>query len=99
MKISPMGTELLHADGQTGVTKLIVGFHNFAKAPKTVEERGVGDARLRGVEETFTLLEFTVLERKEGRGTKREKKRNRKHMGDSSLRQFGTWKLEGFQHC
>ena len=26
--------ELLHVDGQTDVTKLIVAFRNFAKAPK-----------------------------------------------------------------
>ena len=45
MKISAIGTELFCADGQTGVTKLTVGFHNFAKAPKTVgeeeEEKGI----------------------------------------------------------
>jgi hypothetical protein len=39
MKISHLGAELFHADGQTerqgGKTKLIDGFHNFAKAPKT----------------------------------------------------------------
>jgi len=40
MKIQPVGAELLHADGQEGgqtethMTKLIVAFHNFAKAPK-----------------------------------------------------------------
>jgi len=42
MKIRPVGAELFHADGQTdrwkdgqtGVTKLIVSFRNFAKAPK-----------------------------------------------------------------
>jgi len=29
-----MGDELFHADGETtGMTKLIVAFHNFAKAP------------------------------------------------------------------
>jgi len=27
-----MGAELFHADGQTGVTKLIVAFRNFANA-------------------------------------------------------------------
>jgi hypothetical protein len=43
MKISPVGAELFHADGrmderagrQTDMTKLIVAFRNFAKAPKT----------------------------------------------------------------
>jgi hypothetical protein len=40
MKISPVGTELLHADGrtdrQTNVTKLIVAFRISATAPKTM---------------------------------------------------------------
>ena len=35
MKIRPVGAELLHADGQTDITKLIVAFRNFAKAPKS----------------------------------------------------------------
>jgi len=43
IKIRPVGNELFHADrqtegptdGQTGVMKLIVAFHNFANAPKT----------------------------------------------------------------
>jgi len=43
MKILPVGAELFHADGQTegrqtkrqtDITKLIVTFKNFAKAPK-----------------------------------------------------------------
>jgi hypothetical protein len=43
MKILPVGAELFHAEGetksgqikrQTDVTKLIVTFNNFAKAPK-----------------------------------------------------------------
>jgi hypothetical protein len=34
MKIHPVGAELFHADGQTDLTKLIVAFHNFTKAPK-----------------------------------------------------------------
>jgi len=29
-----VGDELLHADGQSGMTNLIVAFRNFAKAPK-----------------------------------------------------------------
>ena len=29
-----MGAELLHADGHTKMTKLIVAFHNFVNAPK-----------------------------------------------------------------
>jgi len=35
MKIRPLATELFRAgDGRTDMTKLIVGFRNFAKAPK-----------------------------------------------------------------
>jgi hypothetical protein len=34
MKIRPVGAELFHVDGQTDVTKLIVAFCSFAKAPK-----------------------------------------------------------------
>jgi len=35
MKIRPVGAELLHADGRTDMTKLIVIFGNFANVPKT----------------------------------------------------------------
>jgi len=38
MKICPDGAELFHADGrkheETGVTKLIVAYHNFSNAPE-----------------------------------------------------------------
>jgi hypothetical protein len=34
MKISPVGNELFHADGQTSVTKLTVAFRNFTNSPK-----------------------------------------------------------------
>ena len=30
----PVGAELLHADGQTDMTKVTVDFRNFANAPK-----------------------------------------------------------------
>ena len=33
MKINSVGVEVYRADGQTDVTKLIVAFCNFAKAP------------------------------------------------------------------
>jgi hypothetical protein len=33
MKISPVGAELSHAEGQTDMTKLIVAYRNFSKAP------------------------------------------------------------------
>ena len=36
MKIHPVGAELFYADGQTDVTKFIVVFCNFAKAPKII---------------------------------------------------------------
>ena len=34
-----MGSELLHADGQTDMTKLIVTFRNFSNVLKTVFQR------------------------------------------------------------
>ena len=43
MKIRPVGAELFHADGQThgrtDMTKLIVGFRNFAKVTKKITSR------------------------------------------------------------
>jgi len=33
MKFRPLGAELFHADGQTNMTKVIVAFRHFAKAP------------------------------------------------------------------
>jgi hypothetical protein len=35
-KIHPERAEFLHADGQTGMTKLTVAFRNFANAPTTI---------------------------------------------------------------
>jgi hypothetical protein len=34
IKIRPVGAELLHADGQTDMKKLIVAFRNFVNASK-----------------------------------------------------------------
>ena len=34
MKIRQVGAELFHADGRTGITKLIVAYRNFIKSPK-----------------------------------------------------------------
>ena len=34
MKILPVGVEFSHADGRKNSQKLVVAFHNFAKAPK-----------------------------------------------------------------
>jgi len=33
MKIRPVGTEFFYVDRRTDMTKLIVGFRNFAKMP------------------------------------------------------------------
>jgi hypothetical protein len=35
MKIRPVGVELLHADGRTDMTKLMLDLRNFVKAPTT----------------------------------------------------------------
>jgi len=35
MKVRPVGVELLHADGRTGMTKLTVVFRNFVNVLKT----------------------------------------------------------------
>jgi hypothetical protein len=34
IKVRTMGSELLHAEGQKDMTKLIVAFRNFSNAPK-----------------------------------------------------------------
>jgi len=34
MKIRPVGAELFYADRRTDMSKLIVAFRNFVKAPK-----------------------------------------------------------------
>ena len=36
MQIPPMGGELFHVEGQTGMAKLIVAFRNFADAPACI---------------------------------------------------------------
>ena len=36
MKRRPVGDELFHADGWTGVTKVVVAFRNFANATENV---------------------------------------------------------------
>jgi hypothetical protein len=38
MKIRPVGAGLFHADGQTAMTKQIVPFRSFQKAPKNSEK-------------------------------------------------------------
>jgi hypothetical protein len=47
MKIRPVGAELLHADGQTEMTKLTVAFRNILKAPNNA-----ADERCRETEKT-----------------------------------------------
>jgi len=37
MKIHPVGAEMVLADRGTKTTELILTFHNFANAPKTVK--------------------------------------------------------------
>jgi hypothetical protein len=37
MKIRPVAAEIFYADGRTDMTKLIVAFRNFRKAPKNSE--------------------------------------------------------------
>jgi len=37
MVIRPVRAELFHADRRTDMTKLIVAFRNFAKAPKYIK--------------------------------------------------------------
>ena len=39
MKIRPVGDELFRADGRTDMTKLIVAFRIFAKAPKNGQNK------------------------------------------------------------
>jgi len=34
MKIRPVGAQLFHADGRTGMRKLTVAFHSSANVPK-----------------------------------------------------------------
>jgi len=36
MKIRPVGAEVFHADGRTDMTKQVVAFCNFSKAPKNI---------------------------------------------------------------
>jgi hypothetical protein len=38
-KIRPVGAELFHADRRPDMTKLIVPFRNFAKAPKNTSPK------------------------------------------------------------
>ena len=41
MKIRSVGAEFLHADGRTDMTKLLVAFRNFSKAPKLTPHLGL----------------------------------------------------------
>jgi hypothetical protein len=36
MEIRSVGAELFHADRQTDMTKLIIAFHKYANAPKSL---------------------------------------------------------------
>jgi len=50
MKISPVGVELFHADartdGHTSMTKLIIAFRNYVKAPKELRDIPVMECAL-----------------------------------------------------
>jgi hypothetical protein len=63
-KLRPVGAELFHADGQTGMTKPTVAFRNFANAPKNsftrtfqltnIGDQGYGGSPLRNADESDT---------------------------------------------
>ena len=42
MKTRPVGTDLYDPDGQTAMTKLVVTFPNFMKAPKNLRDLNQG---------------------------------------------------------
>jgi hypothetical protein len=52
MKILHLGPDLFHADGEKGghtyMTKLMVAFRNFSKAPKKCHENSRDNCNLRG---------------------------------------------------
>jgi hypothetical protein len=45
MKIRPVGAEVFHADGQTGMAKVRVAFRNFANAPNQIATSTTQQAR------------------------------------------------------
>ena len=45
MKICPVGAELFHADGQTGIMKLTVPFCNFVNTPNNEVKYGTQSAQ------------------------------------------------------
>jgi hypothetical protein len=45
MKSRPVGAEVFHADGQTGMTKVRVAFRNFANAPNQTATSTTQQAR------------------------------------------------------
>jgi hypothetical protein len=59
MKIHPVGSELFHAkgrtDGQTGMTKLILAFRNFAKTHKNKWAKHHTDHSLNSFTHSFKI--------------------------------------------
>jgi hypothetical protein len=56
MKIHPVVAELFDADGQTEMTKLIVGFRNFANAPKSEQKYTYFKIRISQINDALHLL-------------------------------------------
>ena len=61
MKIRTVGTKLLHADGRTDVTNLIVTSRNFSKAPKMVLKKRRGQKIAYNKLKLLTQLSCTVV--------------------------------------
>jgi hypothetical protein len=61
MKIHPVVAQLFHADGQTDMTKLIVGFRNFANAPKSEQKYTYIKIRIPQINVASHLLKNWVI--------------------------------------
>jgi hypothetical protein len=61
MKIYPVVAELFHADRQTDMTKLIVGFRNFANAPKSEQKYTYLKIWIPQINDTSDLLKNWVI--------------------------------------
>ena len=56
MKLRPVEAELLHADGRTDTTKLMVAFRNTANAPKTLYHKPQKDIILQSAPQSYKWL-------------------------------------------
>jgi hypothetical protein len=63
MKIRPVEAELLHADGQTDMTKLIVAFCNFADASKETVAHIKGKSQLRQITISYSQTSVPVCDK------------------------------------